>query len=62
MTYMHLVAANYEKFIDPVALPAAYQICYAGVDVSAQDKAGNTALHLLVQKPNTYKLIVMLLR
>ena len=63
MTYLHLVADNSAKFSDPRALPAVYMLCYLGIDVSAQDREEEeTALHMLVRKPGTHKIILALLR
>ncbi|XP_067937745.1 uncharacterized protein [Watersipora subatra] len=62
-TYLHLIADNSAKFSDAMALPAVYMLCYAGIDVSAQDKEENeTALHRLVRKPGSHKIILALLR
>ncbi|KAF6024374.1 hypothetical protein EB796_017286 [Bugula neritina] len=63
MTYLHLIADNYEKFCDSRALPVVYMLCYVGIDVSAQDKEeSETALHRLMRKPGAYKIVVALLR
>lgn len=63
MTYLHLVAENYEKFTDSRALPAVYMLCYVGIDVSAQDTdEQETALHRLVRKQGAHKIIIALLR
>ena len=58
-----MVAEHYEKFADPLALPAVYQLCYAGINVSAKESVnGNTALHLLITKPGAHKILIALFR
>lgn len=59
---LHLLVRHGERFCTPETIQAIYMLVCKDVDIDAQDHAGETALHIVMRKKGTYRIMMAIVR
>ena len=61
-TLLHLLVEYGERFCEPDTIQAIYMMVCKDIDIDAQDDKGETALHKVMRKKGTYRIMMAIIR
>lgn len=61
-TLLHLLVEYGERFCEPDTIQAIYMMVCKDIEIDAQDTKGDTALHKVMRKKGTYRIMMAIVR
>lgn len=61
-TLLHLLVDYGERFCEPDTIQAIYMMVCKDIDIDARDTDGETALHKVMRKKGTYRIMMAIIR
>ena len=61
-TLLHLLVDYGERFCEPDTIQAIYMMVCKDIEIDAQDEKGDTALHKVMRKKGTYRIMMAIIR
>lgn len=61
-TLLHLLVDYGERFCEPDTIQAIYMMVCKDIEIDAQDIKGDTALHKVMRKKGTYRIMMAIIR